>query len=163
MPGPLFSFEVTGIDAVIRGIAALEGKIKDLRPFWRDVFAPKYFGTVQDLFNTGGRARGGGGKFKGGAWKALTPKYRVWKEANFPGKPILVREGTLRESLRWSGSVGYGGIFEAHQKFALAGTAVPYAKFHQKGTSKMVAREFLPPPDPAVFAPLLKQWLLKTK
>jgi phage gpG-like protein len=157
----LFSFEVIGLTEVGKGIGALQDAIKDLRPFWKDVFAPKYFGIVQDLFATAGRARGEGGKFKGGAWPWLSPAYRIWKEAHYPGKPILVRKGHLRESVRWHGAPGPEGIFEATATYAIAGTRIPYGKYHQKGTSKMPARPFLPPPDPKVFAPLMKEWLLK--
>lgn len=159
----LFSFEVTGTDDVRQGLMALTDAMKDLRPFWKDVFAPKYFGIVQDLFATAGAARGTGGKFKGGNWAWLSPKYRAWKQQHYPGKGILVRSGTMQASVRWHGALGYGGIFEAHPQYAVAGSAVPYAKFHNQGTKKMPARPFLPPPDPAVFAPLMQQWLLKSK
>jgi phage gpG-like protein len=160
----ILSFTVIGGEAVQRGLTALLEQMKDLRPFWRDVFAPKYFGMVQDLFATGGRARGGGGKFKSGAWAQLSPKYRIWKQQHYPGQPILVREGVLRESVRWSGkALGPGGIFDAHPSFVVAGTAIPYGKYHDTGTSRMPARPFLPLPDPAVFAPLMQAWLLKKK
>jgi phage gpG-like protein len=146
------------------GLGAILAAVKDLRPFWRDVFAPKYFALVQDLFATGGRARGGGGKFKGGAWAALSPRYRIWKQAHYPGQPILVREGRLRESVAWDGhGLGPDGIFQAQPTFVIAGTNVPYGRYHQAGTTRMPARPFLPPPDPGVFAPLLHAWLVKAK
>ncbi len=160
----LLSFTVAGNDAVKNGLTALLEQTKDLRPFWRDVFAPKYFAMVQDLFATGGRARGGGGKFKSGAWAQLSPRYRVWKQEHYPSRPLLVREGTMRESVNWHGSgLGPGGIFEATPSYAVFGTSVPYAKYHQYGTKNMPQRSFLPPPDPAVFAPLMQAWLQKKK
>lgn len=159
----ILSFEIAGADAVKQGLAELSGKLSDLRPFWRDVFAPKYFGMVQDLFSTNGTPRGEGGKFSGGPWARLSPRYFVWKEQHYPNQPILTRTGTLRESLRWSGSLGYGGIFDAQPGYVIVGTAVPYAKFHQTGTKHMPKRNFLPTPDVAVFAPLLASWLTKKK
>jgi phage gpG-like protein len=160
----LLSFTVTGEEAVTAGIAALLASMQDLTPFWREVFAPKYFAMVQDLFATSGTSRGPGGKFVGGNWAWLSPKYRVWKAKHYPGQPILTREGRLRDSMVWNGAgVGPEGVFEAHPMFAVAGTTVPYGKFHQYGTSTMPARPFLPPPDPAVFAPLLHQWILKAQ
>jgi phage gpG-like protein len=160
----IFSFEVTGDDKVRAGMAVLMDSLKDLRPFWRDVWAPKYFAMVQDLFATGGRARGGGGRFKSGAWAPLSPRYRIWKQKHYPGQPILVREGRLRTSVTWTGQgLGAGGIFQAHPTFVVAGTSIPYGQYHQEGTATMPARSFLPPPDPAVFAPLLQQWLMKPK
>lgn len=160
----LISFSILNQDVVAKGLAGVLDQLKDLRPFWRDVFAPKYYAMVQDLFATGGRARGGGGKFKSGAWAPLSPRYRVWKQEHYPGRPILVREGHLRESMNWHGGApGPGGIFEATASYAIVGTSIPYAKFHQYGTVKMPARPFTPAPDPEVFAPLLQAWLLKKK
>lgn len=160
----ILSFTVEGTENVQKGLAVIMDAMKDLTPFWRDVFAPKYFGMVQDLFATGGRARGGSGRFKGGAWAGLSPKYRIWKAMHYPGQPLLVREGELRESVRWGGdSLGPGGIFDPHPGYVVAGTAVAHAAYHQFGTNKMPARPFMPPPDPAVFAPLLQAWLLKNQ
>ena len=162
--GVMLSFEVTGADGVKKGLAAIQNAIEDLTPFWRDVFAPKYFAAVQDLFSTSGTPRGEGGRFSGAPWARLTPAYAVWKAKNYPGLPILTRTGRLKESLRWSGvGLGAEGIFEATPSFAIAGTSVPYGPAHQQGTGKMVARPFLPQPDPAVFAPLMLKWILKAK
>jgi phage gpG-like protein len=161
MPG-MWSFEVTGGEEVKKGLAVILDNLKDLTPFWREVWAPKYFAVVQDMFNTGGAARGPGGKFKGGNWAWLSPKYQVWKSVHYPGQPILVRTGALRESVRWNGSgLGAGGYFDPHPSFVIAGTTIEYGKYHQTGTSNMPARPFLPPPDPATFVPLLQQWLMK--
>jgi phage gpG-like protein len=158
----LFNIEVTGSDAVLKGLAALQDAVQDLTPYWRDVFAPKYFGIVQDLFSTSGTPRGEGGKFSGGPWERLSPAYAKWKFAHYPGRPTLSLTGTLRKSLYWTGSgLGQGGIFEATPTFVRVGTEIPYAKYHQYGTGKMPKRAFMPEPDLAVFGPLLKQWLMK--
>jgi len=158
----LISFDVSGSNAVLQGLGQLEKALQDLRPFWRDVFAPKYFAVVQDLFATGGRPRAPGGQWSGGAWTSLSPKYAVWKAKNFPGKPILVRTGALKDSVTWSGNgLGPGGVFQPEPQFVIVGSAIPYAPAHQKGTKHMPARTFMPTPDPAVFGPLLKAWLLK--
>jgi phage gpG-like protein len=161
--GGLFSISVTGGEAVKHGLVALLASMQNMQPFWRDVFAPKYFAIVQDGFATGGAQRGSGGRFAGGNWAWLSPKYAAWKHKHYPGQPLLVREGTLRESVRWGGTgVGSGGIFEAYSTFAIVGTTVPYGNYHQYGTSRMPARPFLPPPDPAVFAPLMHDWIVKS-
>lgn len=160
----LLSWEVIGADSVKKGLAAIQDAIQDLTPFWKEVFAPKYFAAVQDLFSTSGTPRGEGGRFSGAPWARLTPKYAVWKHKNFPGLPILTRTGKLRESLRWGGSgLGASGIFEPQPSFVVAGTAIPYASAHQTGTPKMVARPFLPQPNTAVFAPLMLKWIMKAK
>ncbi len=67
-----------------------------------------------------------------------------------------------RDSVRWAGhGLGPGGVFIADSQSVVTGTMVAYAKFHQEGTSRMPARPFLDPPDPAVYAPILKQWLVE--
>lgn len=159
----LLTFEVVGGQDSLKGLVALGDAIKDLRPFWRDVFAPKYFGMVQDLFATGGRARGGNGRFKSGAWAPLSTKYAAWKRVAYPGRPLLVREGTLRESVTWhSGAgLGAGGFFDARRDSVVAGTTVAHGKYHMDGSKRMPARPFLPTPDPAVFAPLMQRWIIR--
>jgi len=162
--GILLTFSVTGAESVQKGLAAIQAAVQDLTPFWKDVFAPKYFALVQDQFNTGGRPRGEGGRFSGGAWARLSPKYAAWKKVHYPGAKILQRTGDLQESLRWNGNdLGNGGIFDAQPSFVIAGTSVPYGRYHQDGTGSMPARQFMPQPDPAVFAPLMLKWILKAQ
>lgn len=158
----LLNFEITGAASVQKGLVALQDAMADLSPFWKDVFAPKYFGLVQDLFATSGTPRGEGGKFSGGPWQRLSPAYAKWKFAHYPNRPTLSLTGALRKSLLWSGSgLGQGGIFEATPTFVRMGTDIPYGKYHQYGTGKMPKRQFMPDPDLAVFAPLMQQWILK--
>jgi phage gpG-like protein len=158
----LLSFESTGGAATAAGLAAIANQVRDLRPFWREVFAPLYFAGVQDLFNTGGRVRGIGGRFAGGAWARLSPGYALWKQKAYPGQGILQRTGRLQESLRWSGTtVGREGLFDASPTAVVVGTRVPYGAFHQSGTRRMPARPFLPTPDPAIVAPLMQAWIMK--
>lgn len=153
--------QAIGKDRVLQTLRAMRARALDLRPFWRDVFGPRYFASVQDVFALEGqRRRSGTGRFLTGHWPALQPAYAAWKARYFPTARILEREGTLRESLRWTGQgVGPGGVFEALQREVRFGTTVPYAVYHQRGTRSMPARPFLDPPDPAVFGPLLKQWV----
>jgi phage gpG-like protein len=165
MPGGLISFNVQGTADVVKGLGAMMMASQNLTDFWRDVFAPKYYAQVQALFATGGRARSQAtGQFTGGAWAPLSPKYKTWKDKAFPGKPILERTGRLRGSLEWLGTApGPGGLFTAAPDHVLVGTTVPYGTYHQEGTAGMPARPFLPPPDPAIYAPLLEAWLVKAQ
>jgi phage gpG-like protein len=157
--GILVSVDVTGDEAVKRGLAGFANLVKDLRPFWRDEFAPVYFGRVQDGFAMEGQPRTAGGRFAAGRWAPLSPKYKAWKERHYPGKKILAREGDLQASVAWNGGLGPGGVFHAFPRYVEFGTAIPYAIYHQQGTPKMPARPFLPPPDPVLYAPLLDQWI----
>jgi phage gpG-like protein len=160
----LFTVTVTGGDRAMKVLGALAANVKDLRPFWRDEFAPKYFGIVQDLFETEGRARGAGGRFAGGAWAPLARWYAAWKRVNFPGTKILERTGALKDSVNWTGNgLGPGGIWDAQPKHVLFGTAIPYGIKHQEGdpTTNLPARPFLPAPDLTVFGPLLQNWIVR--
>lgn len=69
-----------------------------------------------------------------GSWPALSPTYAAWKAVVYPGRPILVQEGELRDSLTKDGviSVGAEGI--------VLGTDVAHAIFHATGTQDMPAR-----------------------
>lgn len=42
------------------------------------------------------------------AWPQLSPGYREWKDWNYPGRPILVREGKLRQAFLVSPDVKVG-------------------------------------------------------
>lgn len=70
---------------------------------------------------------------KGEDWKALDINYEKSRHKNgYTGKKLQVT-GNLVNSL----DIDYG------DSFAVIGAAEPYAQYHQAGTSKMAAREFL--------------------
>jgi phage gpG-like protein len=162
-PVGVISVTVVGADRVGAALGAFGAVLRDLQPFWRDEFAPRFFAKVQDRFNLQGQSRGPGGRFSsGGRWAPLSVDYQKWKERHFPGQPILQRTGVLRDSLVWGGSsVGPDGIFEASPTTVVVGTAVPYGVFHQTGTPKMPARPFIDPPDPSEWASVLRQWVMR--
>jgi phage gpG-like protein len=147
------SFKVKGLDTVAAGLAAIRTKVQDLTPFWQDVFAPKYFGLVQEGFDLEADVE------RQSPWEPLSPDYESWKMRHFPGTTILVREGRLRNSVRWSGGVGADGIFIPSATSCIVGTSVPYAAYHQHGTDRMPARPFLPTPKVSDYTPLLKAWI----
>lgn len=60
-----------------------------------------------------------------GKWPPLTLFTRRLKERKFPGAPIMVRTGTLRDSLIKRGATD--NIFEVTPLGVQVGTAVPYA------------------------------------
>ena len=74
-----------------------------------------------------------------GGWSPLSPRYGAWKATHFPGAPIMVRTGALFRSLtNLRGAPNVIG-----KNFAVFGTDVEYAKFHQYGTTKMPARKLV--------------------
>jgi len=77
-----------------------------------------------------------------GKWAALSPQYAAWKQQHYPGKPILEREGVLKQAL--TGSGGNSLREYTHEAMNFGTIGVPYASFHQLGTGRMAAR---PPLD----------------
>jgi hypothetical protein len=156
--------QVVGLNRVLARITAWREACSDLRPFWNEVLAPRYFALVQDGFALSGLKREANGQFVGGTrWAPLSPRYAAWKFKHFPGLPILTRSTELRESVRWTGSgLGPGGIWEPLEKSLRLGTSVRHASAHMKGRwyggrEVMPARRFMEAPDKATFAPLLKK------
>jgi phage gpG-like protein len=79
------------------------------------------------------------GSAETGRWVALSPRYAAWKAKVRPGRPILVFDGDLRETMTSARS----GIFEVWDKGFTVGTDLPYARYHQDGTPTMPARPIL--------------------
>lgn len=160
---PLISVQMVGVDRVQARLTNFARSTQDLRGFWNDVFAPKYFAQVQDGFTLSGLQRSAGGRFVAGTrWAPLTPAYAKAKRKAVGQQPILTRHGRLRGSLRWNGlGLGPDGIWEPGPKSVRFGTSVPYAPVHQAGRrdGRMPARPFLPPVDKQVYTPLLKKWV----
>ena len=74
-----------------------------------------------------------------GGWAELSEAYAAWKAQNFPGKPILERTGALREGLT-AASSAFGVRDWSASTFNFGTVGVPYASFHQSGTTRMPAR-----------------------
>lgn len=115
-------FEHAEADRFYRRVELL---LSDLRPFW-PLVVPIVTGWWRMQFETEGG-------FAGRPWAALSPAYAEWKQANFPGKPILQADGALRQA--------------ASRPSRLA---TPHSltltiddeklEFHQDGTPRMPAR-----------------------
>lgn len=74
-----------------------------------------------------------------GHWAALSEAYAAWKAKKYPGKPLLVRTGELREALTSSSSPLAARDYSATQ-FAFGTVGLEYASFHQVGAAFMPAR-----------------------
>ncbi len=69
-------------------------------------------------------------------WARLTPRYANWKSQNYPGQPILRATGLMQD---------LAFIYTRGNVFKVKST--PYGKYHQFGTSRMVARPWIGVPD----------------
>jgi len=114
-----------------RAIARFSDGVADYRPIW-PVIEDDFYAQTKGQFASQGAE--GGAK-----WAPLKPEYAGWKAVHFPGAPILVRTGDLERSLT-SPNDANAVRMEARKTLTL-GTRVPYAGYHQRGTSKMPARK----------------------
>lgn len=78
---------------------------------------------------------------QGEGWPPLSDAYRDWKLRVYGAKPMLVREGNLKESLT---NPARAVLAETDHMLVL-GSDDPVARYHQDGTSKMPARPVLAP------------------
>lgn len=125
-----FELSVDGVPQLVRGFQRFAEDVKDVRPAW-----PAVLNTLRQLEGQQFASEGAEG---GTAWAPLSPKYAAWKARKFPGRRVLVLTGDLRESLTYE--TGYS-IADMQPLSLVFGTAVPYAIFHQRGTSRMPARK----------------------
>lgn len=125
----------TGDDTLDRLSVALERAGNELAEFGKYVFprmVPVFEGEMEKQFDAQGAGESGG-------WAPLSEQYARWKEQNYPGQPILQREGRLHEALTQSGSPFARRVFGS-DTFDFGTLGVEYASYHQLGTARMPAR-----------------------
>lgn len=129
-----------GDDTPQRMAVAFERAGHELADFGRYVFpklVPVFEQELADQFAAEGRGPVAGG------WAPLSEQYARWKEDNYPGQPILQREGRLHEALTSSSSPFAKRVYSG-EEFDFGTVNVEYASYHQLGTGHMPAR---PPYD----------------
>ena len=104
-----------------RGIARFADGVSDYRPVW-PMIEDDFYALEKRQFESVGAA--GGEK-----WPELSPEYRGWKEAHYPGKPILERTGDLVRSLTNANDPNAVRIED--RRTLTLGTRIPYAIYHQ--------------------------------
>jgi phage gpG-like protein len=120
------TIEIEGDDDVKLGLSRAADAISDWTDFWIENFAPKFYGDIEKNFQTEGSLVGG--------WPALSPSYAKWKDAHYPGQPIMRLTDALYRSLTFDGhNAGPQGIFNPTHDGLDIGTQVPYAARHQDG------------------------------
>lgn len=128
-----FSFTIEGEEQVARMLSRTTEKINDLRPFLDGVSTFLSTVAMAEQFSTEGGRTGG--------WAALSPRYAEDKLQRWGSQPILVASGRMRQSLTGGGA---GSVSRQIGGDTLEfGTSVPYARFHQSGTSRMPQRRIM--------------------
>ena len=82
-----------------------------------------------------GQAFDSKGSSIGQKWKPLSPSYAAWKGRHFPGQPLLVLRGKMKQSLTEESS--RNAIFNRRGgRQLILGTRIKYAAAHQYGVKK---------------------------
>ena len=126
-----FDIKLTAASEKILSTLATAGKI-DLRPTLK-VIGIGYRKEVEAIFNKQ-QSRGEGLK-----WPQLSDNppgegYASWKQKHYPGKPLLVRTGTLKDSMTQQGSPGNISIIT--KTSAVFGSSIFYGIYHDSGESR---------------------------
>lgn len=117
------TIEAVNARELTMNMAGFASDISDLTTVWPEV-APVLQAQVLEKFASEGSAG------EHGEWDALSPRYGAWKEAHYPGKTILQRDGTLINSFQDGGAGHVDRRTETTLEF---GSAVPYSVYHQWG------------------------------
>jgi phage gpG-like protein len=119
--------EIQGTQELSNAFTELSRRIGDLTPIWPRV-AQVFYERERQLFDQQGE----------GNWRELSPRYGAWKQKHFPGYPLLQRSTEMAVSL--TNQTSPFSVLDMRPKNFAVGTSVPYAQFHQTGTSRMPAR-----------------------
>lgn len=121
--------EIFGEDVIARRLERFGENISDLRPLFNRII-PVLEQIAEETFATKDH----------GSWPPLSPKYKEWKDANYPGKPMMRLTDRLYNSLTGKGSGAVRIIGPATLTY---GTTVPYGIMHQKGGSILPQRRVI--------------------
>lgn len=127
---------VDGVLQSTRAFRSLNESLRDFREAWPEIHMYFLRANVEHFESQGARG--------GQTWKPLSEAYGKWKAKKYPGKPILVRTERLKRSLTLGGSAP-DQVAEFKPMMAIFGTAVPYAKYHHRGTARLAQRRVFAP------------------
>jgi phage gpG-like protein len=144
MPNPLadLAFALDASEMEVQ-FALLAGRFEDYSP----VLKSSVVATLREMKTLHFETKGA---LFDKQWAALAPEtIRDRARQGYPGDPIMVREGRLRQSLARAMKTP-DSIVEVSRFGLVFGTSVPYADFHQqtKGPGKGIIPERQVIPDP---------------
>lgn len=119
--------KVTGINTLVRGLSRVGNEGNNFKvPLY--IIAQSFFKINETNFEAQGRPK---------RFVALSPKYKSWKDKNYPGKKIMQLTDRLKNSLTAENQMdSQDTIMIITSKYADLGTNVPYAAAHQFGYPK---------------------------
>ena len=89
-----------------------------------------YIQRIEEAFSSRGVSVGG--------WAPLDPLYAKYKRRKYPGRPLLVRTGEMKEALTRKGHREF--VFNRRSNMLVLGSDNPIAPYHQEGTERMPDR-----------------------
>ncbi len=147
----ILTFETFGEEQVARGLDAISWRVQDVRPAL-EAMGDRFAELNTRQFESEGSASTGG-------WPALSPKYGAWKAEHYPGAPIMVRDGDLKESLTRRPF----GVDEIDMTTAVFESGVEYGIFHQQGAGHLPQRRLvdLPEAERRAWVKIAQQYLME--
>ena len=121
-----------------KALGELSGIISDFSPVW-----PAVDKIVADMETQQFESEG---EYGGQAWEPLNPTYAARKQRERGGDGILVASGRMRRSLIDTRDPEH--YFVSGPNFGEFGTRVPYAMYHQSGTSRGLPKRTVIPVPP---------------
>lgn len=151
------TFDVDGERQVSRAFSAMEHEVADMS---------EPLGAIGRLIREAiGEEFGEEGARGGAPWQPLSPQYEEWKEAHYPGRPLLVQTGAMRRALLSEAAFSVSPkrlVYEPPQRRSSDGRfADEIAGYHQRGSSPNPARRMVDvtPSDRRGFEREVHDWL----
>ena len=129
------------IEIRVVGLDKLQKRNDEVGVWAKGPFRGRAAGKIRDDFlDEVGESFASRGRSTGTAWAPLSPANAAWKNSAYPGRPLLVLTGRMKESFSASSRDLIYNRKQKNYKMLTLGTRVPYAGYHQSGTSKMPRR-----------------------
>ncbi len=147
------TLEFLGDTGVDRTLANLGDRVEDAREVWEEL--AERFGAAER------RQFASEGAYGSGGWAPLSDAYGAWKARVRPGRPVLEFDGDLRRSL----TERPFGVEVIEPGFAIFGTGVEYAPYHQQGGERLPRRRpiELPESERREWVRILQRFIIRGK
>lgn len=129
-----FNFNVDGEAQLRRWLDIAADSVDDFSTIF-ELLAEDFRKTQTEVFKREGANEGLS------RWKQLSPGYKKWKDAHYPGKPILTLTGKMKHSLIRRSATDH--IERISPNTLEIGTKDFKAILHQRGTRKLPKRKVI--------------------
>ena len=128
-----FTWKISGEKQISKLMGQVVEQTTDFQELWNSPeFKGIVYGAEKEQFATEGEHGSGG-------WEALNDVYEARKKKGYPRRKILQRTRRMWRSL--TDPKSKDAVYTASKHSLSFGTSVPYAIYHQKGTTNMPERK----------------------